>query len=152
MKDRSAFTFNRFTPEAKKVLGLAQEEALRLQHNYIGTEHLLAGLLREDKSTAAVVLKQLGVELETVRTAVEFVVGRSVHVVFGQISLNAEARRTIELAVNEVLRLNHERLGTEHILLGLVATKESIAVGILSSLAIEPAMVREKTLQAIEHL
>ena len=99
--------FNKFTERARKVLTLAQEEAQRFQHNYIGTEHLLLGLVREGEGVAAKVLGNLGVELNKVRSAVEFIIGRGDRTVAGDIGLTPRAKKVIELSVDEARRLNH---------------------------------------------
>ena len=130
--------FDKFTERARKVLTLAQEEAQRFNHNYIGTEHLLLGLVREGEGVAAKVLANLGVELNKVRTAVEFIIGRGDRTVVGEIGLTPRAKKVIELAVDEARRLNHHYIGTEHLLLGLVREGEGIAAGVLESLGVEP--------------
>src|SRR6266550_3858696 len=124
MGDRDRF--DKFTERAKKVLGLAQEEAQRFQHNYIGTEHLLLGLIREGEGVAAKVLSNLGVELNQVREAVEAMIGRGDRIVLGEIGLTPRAKKVIELAVDEAHRLNHHYIGTEHLLLGLVRKGEGM--------------------------
>src|SRR3972149_5054367 len=112
--------FDKFTERARKVLTLAQEEAQRFNHNYIGTEHLLLGLVREGDGVAAKVLANLGVELNKVRSAVEFIIGRGDRTVTGEIGLTPRAKKGIELAVDAARRLSHHYIGTEHLLLGLV--------------------------------
>src|SRR5215213_7403388 len=112
--------FDKFTERARRVLTLAQEEAQRFNHNYIGTEHLLLGLVREGDGVAAKVLANLGVQLPKVRSAVEFIIGRGETMVMGEIGLTPRAKKVIELAVDEARRLNHHYIGTEHLLLGLV--------------------------------
>ena len=107
-------SFDRFTERARKVLTLAQEEAQRFNHNYIGTEHLLLGLVREGEGVAAKVLSNLGVELTKVRSAVEFIIGRGERQVMGEIGLTPRAKKVIELAVDEARRLGHHYIGTEH--------------------------------------
>src|SRR6266487_5449317 len=116
MNDRDRF--DKFTEQAKKALSLAQEEAHRLKHNYIGTEHLLLGLVRGE-GVAAKVLQKLGVELQTVRNAVEFIIGRGDRIVL-EIGLTPRAKKVIELAIDEARRMNHHYIGTEHLLLGLI--------------------------------
>ena len=123
--------FDKFTDRARKVLTLAQEEAQRFNHNYIGTEHLLLGLVREGEGVAARVLENMGVELPKVRTAVEFIIGRGDRPVVGEIGLTPRAKRVIELAIDEARRLGHNYIGTEHLLLGLVREGEGIAAGVL---------------------
>ncbi len=141
--------FEKFTERAKKVLSLAQEEAQRFQHNYIGTEHLLLGLVREESGVAAKVLKQLGIELQRVRTSVEFIIGRGDRIVLGNIGLTPRAKKVIELAVDEAHLLNHHYIGTEHILLGLLREGEGIAAGVLESLGAHVRNVRIATLREL---
>ena len=137
--------FDKFTERARRVLTLAQEEAQRFNHNYIGTEHLLLGLVREGDGVAAKVLSNLGVELNKVRSAVEFIIGRGDRAATGEIGLTPRAKRVIELAVDEARRLNHSYIGTEHLLLGLVREGEGIAAGVLESLGVNLERVRGET-------
>src|SRR5579871_3745194 len=141
--------FDKFTERARKVLQLAQEEAQRFNHNYIGTEHLLLGLVREGEGVAAKVLANLGVELNKVRSAVEFIIGRGDRIVLGEIGLTPRAKKVIELAVDEARRLNHHYIGTEHLLLGLVREGEGIAAGVLESLGVNLEKVRTQTIQVL---
>jgi ATP-dependent Clp protease ATP-binding subunit ClpC len=134
--------FDKFTERARRVLTLAQEEALRFNHNYIGTEHLLLGLVREGEGVAAKVLANLGVELNKVRSAVEFIIGRGDRAVIGEIGLTPRAKKVIELAVDEARRLGHHYIGTEHLLLGLVREGEGIAAGVLESLGVSLEKLR----------
>jgi ATP-dependent Clp protease ATP-binding subunit ClpC len=137
--------FDKFTERARRVLTLAQEEAQRFNHNYIGTEHLLLGLVREGDGVAAKVLNNLGVELSKVRSAVEFIIGRGEKSPTGDIGLTPRAKKVIELAVEEARRLNHSYIGTEHLLLGLVREGEGIAFGVLESLGVSLERVRTET-------
>ncbi len=137
--------FDKFTERARRVLTLAQEEAHRFNHNYIGTEHILLGLVREGDGVAAKVLANLGVELNKVRSAVEFIIGRGDRTVLGEIGLTPRAKKVIELAVDEARRLNHSYIGTEHLLLGLVREGEGIAAGVLESLGVNLERVRAET-------
>src|SRR6476469_1587111 len=137
--------FDKFTERARKTLQLAQEEAQRFNHNYIGTEHILLGLVREGDGVAARVLNNLGIELTKVRSAVEFIIGRGDRMVMGEIGLTPRAKRVIELAVDEARRLNHHYIGTEHLLLGLVREGEGIAFGVLESLGVSLERVRTET-------
>jgi ATP-dependent Clp protease ATP-binding subunit ClpC len=137
--------FDKFTERARRVLTLAQEEAQRFNHNYIGTEHLLLGLVREGDGVAAKVLANLGVELTKVRSAVEFIIGRGDRAVLGEIGLTPRAKKVIELAVDEARRLNHHYIGTEHVLLGLVREGEGIAASVLESLGVNLERVRAET-------
>src|SRR3974390_2591056 len=134
--------FDKFTERGRKVLTLAQEEAQRFNHNYIGTEHLLLGLVREGDGVAAKVLSSLNVELTKVRSAVEFIIGRGGRIVLGEMGLTPRAKKVIELAVDEARRLNHHYIGTEHLLLGLVREGEGIAAGVLESLGVKLEKVR----------
>jgi ATP-dependent Clp protease ATP-binding subunit ClpC len=145
MSDR----FEKFTERARKVLTLAQEEAQRFNHNYIGTEHLLLGLVREGDGVAARVLNNLGVELHKVRSAVEFIIGRGDRAPQGEIGLTPRAKKVIELAVDEARRLNHHYIGTEHLLLGLVREGEGIAAGVLESLGVSLEKVRQQVIQVL---
>jgi ATP-dependent Clp protease ATP-binding subunit ClpA len=145
-KDR----FDRLTPRARRVLAYSQEEAQRFQHNYIGTEHLLLGLVREQGGIAAHVLHNLGVELNKVRSAVEFIIGRGDHIVPGKIGLTPRAKKIIELAADEARLLNHPYIGTEHLLLGLVREGQGIAVGVLQSLGVEVEQVRQETIKLLK--
>lgn len=140
-----ASKFDRFNKRARRVLALAQEEALRLNHNYIGTEHLLLGLVREESCVAARVLKDLGVEPNAVRKAVEEMIGRGERKVLGKIGLTPRTKRVIELAVDEARRLGHPYIGTEHLLLGLAREGEGIAVDVLKSLGVNLDRLRTET-------
>src|SRR5215204_3557724 len=141
--------FDKFTERARKVLQLAQEEAQRFNHNYIGTEHLLLGLVREGEGVAAKVLANLGVELNKVRSAVEFIIGRGDRTVAGDIGLTPRAKKVIELSVDEARRLNHHYIGTEHLLLGLVREGEGIAAGVLESLGVSLDKVRSQVIYVL---
>jgi ATP-dependent Clp protease ATP-binding subunit ClpA len=147
MNDRDRF--DKFTERARKVLSLAQEEAQRFNHNYIGTEHLLLGLVREGDGVAARVLSNLGVELQGVRSTVEAMIGRGDRLVLGEIGLTPRAKKAIELAVDEARRLNHHYIGTEHVLLGLVREEEGIAAKVLNSLGVNLERVRTQTIQVL---
>ncbi len=142
--------FEKFTERARKVLTLAQEEAQRFNHNYIGTEHILLGLVREGEGVAAKVLANLGVELAKVRSAIEFIIGRGEHAVRGEIGLTPRAKRVIELAVDEARRLNHNYIGTEHLLLGLLREGEGVAAGVLESLGVNLDKVRNETVRILQ--
>src|SRR5260221_8064685 len=147
MNDRDLF--EKFTERARKVLSLAQDEAQRFNHNYIGTEHLLLGLVREGDGVAAKVLSNLGVDLAQVRATVELIMGRGDRIVLGEIGLTPRAKKVIELAVDEARRLNHHYIGTEHLLLGLVREGEGIAAAVLESLGVNLEKVRPQTIQVL---
>ena len=140
-----ASRFEKFTERARRVLSLAQEEAQRFNHNYIGTEHILLGLVRETDGVAARVLSNLGVELHKVRSAVEFIIGRGERSTPGEIGLTPRAKKVIELAVDEARRLNHHYIGTEHLLIGLMREGEGVAAGVLESLGINLDKIRGET-------
>ncbi|RKY96226.1 MAG: ATP-dependent Clp protease ATP-binding subunit ClpC, partial [Candidatus Hydrothermota bacterium] len=144
------FLNDRFTERAKRVLYLAREEAIRLLHNYIGTEHLLLGLSRIGEGVAAMVLTNLGLDLSELRQAVEEAVppGRG-PISVGEIPLNASARRAMNYAFEESKRLGHNYIGTEHILLGILRERKGIAAQILMNLGIELEMVREEALRLL---
>src|SRR5260370_288974 len=143
MNDRNRF--DKFTERARKVLSLAQEEAQRLQHNYIGTEHLLLGLVREGEGVATKVLTSLGVDLNKVRDTVEAMIGRGDRIVLGELGLTPRAKEVIELAVDEAHRLNHHYIGIEHLLLGLRREGEGIAAQALHSLGVKLGRARIQT-------
>ncbi|MCB0213251.1 MAG: ATP-dependent Clp protease ATP-binding subunit [Anaerolineae bacterium] len=137
--------FDRFTKRARRVLTLAQEEAQRLNHNYIGTEHLLLGLVREENGVAVRVLRDLGVDPKQIRERVERTVGRGQRAMYGKLSLTPRTKRVIELAVDEARRLGHHYIGTEHLLLGLVRAGEGVAVDVLRGLGVGLDKVRSQT-------
>jgi ATP-dependent Clp protease ATP-binding subunit ClpC len=141
--------FDKFTDRAHKVLTLAQDEAQRFNHNYIGTEHLLLGLVREGDGVAARVLENMNVELPKVRTAVEFIIGRGDRPVVGEVGLTPRAKRVLELAIDEARRLGHNYIGTEHLLLGLVREGEGIAAGVLESLGVSLDKVRHEVIRVL---
>ena len=140
-----ASRFEKFSERARRVLSLAQEEAQRFNHNYIGTEHILLGLVRETDGVAARVLSSLSVELSKVRSAVEFIIGRGERSATGEIGLTPRAKKVIELAVDEARRLSHHYIGTEHLLIGLMREGEGVAAGVLESLGVSLDKVRAET-------
>ena len=142
--------FEKFSERARRVLSLAQEEAQRFNHNYIGTEHILLGLVRETEGVAARVLSNLNVELVKVRAAVEFIIGRGERPTPGEIGLTPRAKKVIELAVDEARRLNHHYIGTEHLLIGLMREGEGVAAGVLESLGVSLEKVRDETSRIIQ--
>jgi hypothetical protein len=123
--------FERFTERARQVVVLAQEEARTLKHNYIGTEHVLLGLLREEEGLAARVLESLGITVQGVRGQVVRIVGTGDEVSHGQIPFTPRAKKVLELALREALGLGHDYIGTEHILLGLTRESDGVAARIL---------------------
>ena len=136
------YPFERFTEKAKKVLTLAQDEAEKSHHSYIGTEHLLLGLLREGDGLAAKVLANLGVEIEKVRTTIESVLGRNERIIVQQIIPTSRVKKVIEIAFEEAKRMNNTYVGTEHLLLGLLIEGEGIAAHVLEDLGANLEKVR----------
>ena len=134
-----------FTERARRSIVLAQEEAQRLGNNYIGTEHILLGIISEGESLAAKVLETLGVNLAKVRAEVEAIVGRGGQTVQQEMVFTPRAKRVIELAFEEARQLNHNYIGTEHLLLGLIREGEGVAARVLTNLGVDPAKVRQQT-------
>jgi ATP-dependent Clp protease ATP-binding subunit ClpC len=139
--------FERFTERARQVVVLAQEEARQLKHNYIGTEHILLGLLREEEGLAARVLESLDITVERVRAQVVRIVGSGEEVTSGQIPFTPRAKKVLELALREALQLGHTYIGTEHILLGLVREGEGIAAQVLVELGADLERVRQVAME-----
>jgi ATP-dependent Clp protease ATP-binding subunit ClpA len=142
--------FDRFNDRAKRVLALAQDEAIRFNHNYIGVEHLLLGLVREGEGVAARALHSLGVELSKARTSVEFMIGRGASSTTpSEIILSPRTKKVIELAIDESRKLGHSHVGTEHLLLGIVREGGSIGAGVLESLGVALEKVREQVIATL---
>src|SRR5919202_1854460 len=141
--------FERFTERARKVVVLAQEEARHFNHNYIGTEHLLLGLLREDEGVAARALASLNVTLDEVREQVESIVGYGEEGTGAQAPFTPRSKKVLELALREALQLGHNYIGTEHILLGLVRESECVAARVLSNLGVDPDKVRREVVRML---
>jgi ATP-dependent Clp protease ATP-binding subunit ClpA len=142
--------FDRFSDRGKRVLALAQDEAIRHNHNYIGTEHLLAALLRDGDNIAARALTSLGLDLAKVRTALEFIVGRGDQTTSpSEITLSPRTKKVIELSIDEARRMGDQHLGPEHILLGLIREGEGIASGVIESLGVSLSTVRVKVLELL---
>ncbi|RMH71653.1 MAG: ATP-dependent Clp protease ATP-binding subunit [Gemmatimonadetes bacterium] len=142
--------YDGFTQRARRVLQLAREEAARLQHDYIGTEHLLLGLVREGKGIAAAILSQLGVDLDVIRQSIEDMVGSSGGTLtIGEIPFTPRAKKSLQLAVEEARNLGHNYVGTEHLLLGLIREGEGVAARVLISMGIDLEDVREETLKLL---
>ena len=142
--------FDRFSDRGKRVLALAQDEAIRHNHNYIGTEHLLAALLRDGDTVAARALTSLGIELEKVRTALERIIGRGDRPTSAsEITLSPRTKKVIELSIDEARRMGQPNLGPEHILLGLIREGEGIASGIIESLGVDLSALRAKLLELL---
>jgi ATP-dependent Clp protease ATP-binding subunit ClpC len=141
--------FQRFTARARQVVVLAQDEARGLKHNYIGTEHLLLGLLREEEGLAARVLASLDVNIDAVRTQVVQLIGQGKSVTTGQIPFTPRAKKVLELSLREALSLGHNYIGTEHVLLGLVRENDGVAARILLDLGADAEAVRDALMQML---
>ncbi|MBV9663097.1 MAG: NDP-hexose 4-ketoreductase, partial [Actinobacteria bacterium] len=138
--------FERFTDRARRVLVLAQEEARLLNHNFIGTEHILLGLIHEGEGVAAKALESLGISLEAVREKVEETIGPAGSSTTGSPPFTPRAKKVLELSLREALQLSHSYIGTEHILLGIVREGEGVAAEILKSHAPDLLAVRMEVL------
>jgi len=141
--------FERFTDRARRVVVLAQEEARMLNHNYIGTEHILLGLIHEGEGVAAKSLESLGVSLESVRSQVEEIIGQGQQAPSGHIPFTPRAKKVLELSLREALQLGHNYIGTEHILLGLIREGEGVAAQVLVKLGADLNRVRQQVIQLL---
>ena len=141
--------FERFTDRARRVVVLAQEEARLLNHNYIGTEHILLGLIHEGEGVAAKALESLGISLEAVRAEVEEFIGQGDSEPADQIPFTPRAKKVLELSLREALQLGHNYIGTEHILLGLIREGEGVAAQVLVKLGADLSRVRRQVIQLL---
>ena len=141
--------FERFTDRARRVVVLAQEEARMLNHNYIGTEHILLGLIHEGEGVAAKALEALNISLEAVRSQVEEIIGQGQQAPSGHIPFTPRAKKVLELSLREALQLGHNYIGTEHILLGLIREGEGVAAQVLVKLGADLARVRNQVIQLL---
>src|SRR5438132_8960912 len=142
--------FERFTERARQVVVLAQDEARALNHHYIGTEHILLGLLREEEGLAARVLESLDVTVEDVRAQVARIVGMGDEVVMtGQIPFTPRSKKVLEMALREALSLGHNHIGTEHVLLGLMRESEGVAARILLDFDVDAEKIRNEVIRAL---
>ena len=141
--------FERFTERARQVVVLAQDEARSLKHNYIGTEHLLLGLLREEEGLAARVLESLDITVEEVRAQVVRIVGEGDELTMGQVPFTPRAKEVLELSLSEALSLGHNYIGTEHILLGLVRENDGVAARILLDFDADVEKIRNEIIRML---
>jgi ATP-dependent Clp protease ATP-binding subunit ClpC len=141
--------FEVFTDRARRVVVLAQEEARMLNHNYIGTEHLLLGLIHEGEGVAATALESLGISLQDVRQNVEEMIGRGQHELSGHIPFTPRTKKVLELSLRESQQLGHDYIGTEHILLGLIREAEGVAAQVLVKMGADLNRVRQQVLQLL---
>ena len=146
---RETAVFERFTDRARRVVVLAQEEARLLHHNYIGTEHILLGLIHEGEGVAAKSLESLGISLEAVRNQVEEIIGQGGSLPSGHIPFTPRAKKVLELSLREALQLGHNYIGTEHILLGLIREGEGVAAQVLVKLGADLSRVRQQVIQLL---
>ena len=142
--------FERFTDRARRVVVLAQEEARMLNHNYIGTEHILLGLIHEGEGVAAKALESLGISQEAVRQQVEEIIGQGQQAPSGHIPFTPRAKKVLELSLREALQLGHNYIGTEHILLGLIREGEGVAAQVLVKLGADLNRVRQQVNQLLQ--
>ena len=141
--------FERFTDRARRVVVLAQEEARLLNHSYIGTEHILLGLIHEGEGVAAKALESLNISLEAVRAQVEEIIGQGGSSPSGHIPFTPRAKKVLELSLREALQLGHNYIGTEHILLGLIREGEGVAAQVLVKLGADLSRVRQQVIQLL---
>src|SRR5579863_3329754 len=141
--------YERFTDRARRVVVLAQEEARMLNHNYIGTEHILLGLISEGEGVAAKALESLGISLEAVRQQVEEIIGTGSSSPQGHIPFTPRAKKVLELSLREALQLGHNYIGTEHILLGLIHEGDGVAAQVLVGLGVELDRTRQLVIQIL---
>ncbi|MEE8106221.1 MAG: Clp protease N-terminal domain-containing protein [Planctomycetota bacterium] len=142
--------FDRFTDRARKVMGFARQESLRLKHDYIGTEHMLLGLIQEGSGVASDVLKNLDVDLKTVRREVEKLVSYGTTVIsMGQLPFTPRGKKVLEFALEEASNFGHNYIGTEHLLLGLIREREGIAAQVLKVIRVRLEDVREEVLELL---
>ena len=141
--------FERFTDRARRVVVLAQEEARMLNHHYIGTEHLLLGLLHEAEGVAAKALESLGISLEGVRLEIEQIIGLGAEAPSGHIPFTPRAKKVLELSLREAQEIGHNYIGTEHILLGLIREGEGVAAQVLVRLGADLNRVRQQVIQLL---
>ena len=141
--------FERFTDRARRVVVLAQEEARMLNHNYIGTEHILLGLIHEGEGVAAKALESMNISLEAVRQQVEEIIGQGQAAPTGHIPFTPRAKKVLELSLREALQLGHNYIGTEHILLGLIREGEGVAAQVLQKLGADLNRVRQTVIQLL---
>src|SRR5215210_6490378 len=149
MERGGSHMFERFTDRARRVVVLAQEEARLLNHSYIGTEHILLGLIHEGEGVAAKAMESLGISLEAVRSQVEEIIGQGGSSPSGHIPFTPRAKKVLELSLREALQLGHNYIGTEHILLGLIREGEGVAAQVLVKLGADLSRVRQQVIQLL---
>jgi ATP-dependent Clp protease ATP-binding subunit ClpC len=143
--------FERFTDRARRVVALAKEEAKRLKHNYIGTEHILLGLLHEGEGVAAKALESLGISLDAVRQQVEEIIGQGQQEPSGHIPFTPRAKKVLELSLREAVQLGDNSIGTGHVLLGLIREGDGVAVQMMINLGADPGSIRQRVHQELRN-
>ena len=143
--------FDKFTERARKVLSLAQEEAQRFQHNYIGTEHLLLALIHESKGVAAEVLGNLEIDTNEIRETIEAIIDKGDRILLDEIGFTPRSKKVIELAKDEAQSMKHHYVGIEHLLLGIVREGEGIAAGVLEQMGVTMERVRTETIKVLKN-
>ena len=141
--------FERFTDRARRVVVQAQEEARTLNHHYIGSEHILLGLIREGEGVGAKALESLGISLDTARQQVQQIIGQGQHAPSGHIPFTPQAKKVLELSLSESKALGHHYIGTEHILLGLIREGDGVAAQVLANLGADLTRVRQQVIELL---
>lgn len=142
--------FERFTDQSRRAVVLAQDEARRLNHNYIGTEHLLAGLRREERGAAARALESAGITVDAVRGQIETIIGQGTQPPSGHIAFTPRAKKCLELSLRQALKLNHRHIDTGHLLLALISKDDCVAVQVLGGLGADLGALRARVISEIE--
>ena len=142
--------FERFTDQSRRAVVLAQEEARRFNHNYIGTEHLLAGLRREERGAAARALESAGITVDAVRGQIETIIGQGQQPPSGHIPFTPRAKKCLELSLRQALKLNHRHIDTGHLLLALISKDDCVAVQVLRRLGADLGQLRSRVIQGLE--
>ncbi len=141
--------FERFTDQSRRTVVLAQEEATRFNHNYIGTEHLLAGLRREKRGAAASALESAGITLDAIRREIETLIGRGLVAPSGHVPFTPRAKKCLELSLREALKLNHQHIDTGHLLLALISQDDCVAVQVLGEIGADLEQLRARVIEEI---
>ena len=142
--------FERFTDQSRRTVVLAQEEATRFNHNYIGTEHLLAGLRREKRGAAASALESAGITLDAIRGEIETLIGRGLVAPSGHVPFTPRAKKCLELSLREALKLDHQHIDTGHLLLALISQDDCVAVQVLGGIGADLEQLRARVIEEID--
>ena len=144
--------FERFTDQSRRTVILAQEEATRFNHNYIGTEHLLAGLRREKRGAAASALESAGITLDAIRGEIQTLIGRGLQAPSGHVPFTPRAKKCLELSLREALKLDHQHIDTGHLLLALISQDDCVAVQVLGGIGADLEQLRARVIEEIEEI